>query len=123
MKEMNVMAKTPEAGWYPDPENPDMTRYWDGKQWTDARQAAPKGAATMDGRGLASFSVRRDILSNLRDTGGKYTKPFERGQLANLSILGGDWNDYAQIVMNMVIADTLMNIERELTIIRERTEG
>lgn len=29
------------AGWYPDPENPGQTRYWDGAVW-----AAPTGAGT-----------------------------------------------------------------------------
>ena len=26
------------AGWYADPENPQMARYWDGSQWTDDRR-------------------------------------------------------------------------------------
>ena len=30
--------ETPVAGWYPDPENPQMARYWDGSQWTDERR-------------------------------------------------------------------------------------
>ena len=25
----------PPAGWYPDPGNPAMQRYWDGQQWTE----------------------------------------------------------------------------------------
>ncbi len=35
------------AGWYPDPDQPQLQRYWDGTQWTDhrrdPRQAAPPG--------------------------------------------------------------------------------
>ncbi|KAA9134407.1 GmrSD restriction endonuclease domain-containing protein [Microbacterium caowuchunii] len=30
----------PPAGWFPDPQNPNQTRYWDGTQWT-AHYAPP----------------------------------------------------------------------------------
>ena len=26
---------TPAAGWYPDPQNASMKRYWDGSAWTE----------------------------------------------------------------------------------------
>lgn len=113
------MAEKADAGWYPDPENETKLRYFDGKRWTDETKAASTGSAAMDGRGLASFQRRRDILENLKQTGGKYAKPFEKGELASLSFFGGDWNDYAQIVMNMVMVDTLLNIERELVRLNE----
>ncbi|RPA65959.1 DUF2510 domain-containing protein [Gordonia oryzae] len=29
------------AGWYPDPVNPALQRYWDGVRWTE--HAAPRG--------------------------------------------------------------------------------
>jgi len=25
----------PTASWYPDPQNPELARYWDGERWTD----------------------------------------------------------------------------------------
>lgn len=28
-----------EAGWYPDPQNGEQERYWDGQEWTDRVQA------------------------------------------------------------------------------------
>lgn len=31
--------QSPPAGWYPDPEGPEL-RWWDGTQWTDHRHAA-----------------------------------------------------------------------------------
>jgi hypothetical protein len=31
--------KSPLAGWYPDPSNPQQKRFWDGTHWTD--QVAP----------------------------------------------------------------------------------
>ena len=30
----------PDAGWYPDPEDPSRYRRWDGDRWTDDRQPA-----------------------------------------------------------------------------------
>jgi hypothetical protein len=35
------MAKTPKAGWHPDPANPGRERYWDGTAWGDGRDAPP----------------------------------------------------------------------------------
>jgi hypothetical protein len=36
------------AGWYPDPEQDETQRYWDGRQWTDQR--APAAAPTTSSR-------------------------------------------------------------------------
>ena len=44
-----------EAGWYPDPDQPQTVRYWDGDAWTDQR--APKSEPaprSMSGASLAS---------------------------------------------------------------------
>ena len=38
------MAGAPPPGWYPDPSDPGLARYWDGEQWTEftgPRKAAP----------------------------------------------------------------------------------
>ncbi len=32
---------TPKAGWFPDPENPKQTRWWDGQQWTAQTSPPP----------------------------------------------------------------------------------
>jgi hypothetical protein len=34
-------SPTPPAGWFPDPEDPTLLRYWDGSIWTDQRFARP----------------------------------------------------------------------------------
>ena len=70
---------------------------------------------------LASPAGKREILNNLRNSDKKYRKPFESGNLAMLNLLGGDWNDYAQIVVNMLIADSLTNIEEALNELLRRT--
>ncbi|OBA72302.1 ATPase [Mycobacterium sp. 1554424.7] len=39
---------TTQAGWYPDPQSPEVLRYWDGRQWTSythAGAAAPNADA------------------------------------------------------------------------------
>lgn len=41
------------AGWYPDPQNPAQSRYYDGQQWTEhvqAPQYAPPVAPPMPSR-------------------------------------------------------------------------
>lgn len=31
-----AQAQQVPAGWYPDPQNPAVKRYWDGMQWTQS---------------------------------------------------------------------------------------
>lgn len=40
----------PPAGWYPDPEQAQTRRYWDGERWTDQR-------APLDEPGRSEFAV------------------------------------------------------------------
>ena len=43
------MSETPQAGWYPDPNDASQQRYWDGNAWTEHTAAgaaqAPAAAA------------------------------------------------------------------------------
>lgn len=45
----------------------------------------------------------------------KYALHFEQDRLAMASILGGDWEEYGQIVLQMAILDTLLSIEELLS--------
>jgi hypothetical protein len=38
---MSEVSKPP-ADWYPDPEQPNMLRYWDGERWTEQRAPQEK---------------------------------------------------------------------------------
>jgi len=62
---------SPSPGWYPDPEQPDTQRYWDGREWT--QQRAPKpiispqrlrsiGAAVLVILGILYFTGHLDHL-------------------------------------------------------------
>lgn len=39
------MSQVPEPGWYPNPENPQQIRWWDGQQWTDRTEPSPQQGA------------------------------------------------------------------------------
>jgi hypothetical protein len=69
--------------------------------------------------GIATLADKQQIIQSLKDTSGKYSKPFEKGKMARTSFLGGNWEEYAQIIMSMVMADTLLDIQSELERLNE----
>jgi hypothetical protein len=38
----------PVAGWYPDRDEPNTVRWWDGQQWTDYTQSVAPAAAAFE---------------------------------------------------------------------------
>lgn len=52
---------TPNAGWHPDPADPNLDRWWDGRQWTDRTRPRGTTAATAtearNGKRLAAIAA------------------------------------------------------------------
>lgn len=87
-----------QPGWYPDPQNPTIVRYWDGQQWTSATRpnslAAPtpptgttperktsSGAQILRSLGgLAVVVIAVAIVSNLIDNNYKTDERQEQQQ-------------------------------------------
>jgi hypothetical protein len=59
--------------------------------------------------------VRARILEMFKRGNSKYAKPFEKDRLATVSVMGGNWEEYGQIILQMAILDTLLSIEEHLT--------
>lgn len=51
------MSQTHAPGWYPDPSNPSLLRWWDGTTWTDQTAAAGGGGADAAGAGAGGGST------------------------------------------------------------------
>jgi hypothetical protein len=58
--------------------------------------------------------VRERILEMFKSANSKYAKPFEKDRLAWASVLGGNWEQYGAIVLQVAILDTLLSIEEKL---------
>jgi hypothetical protein len=63
----------------------------------------------------SSPETRANILEMFKRGNAKYAKPFEKDRLAMLSVFGGNWEEYGQIVLQMAILDTLLSIEEKLS--------
>lgn len=58
--------------------------------------------------------MREQILRMFKSLNTKYANPFEKDRLAVLSVMGGNWEEYGAIVLQMAILDTLLSIEEKL---------
>ena len=61
-----------------------------------------------------SPETRARILEMFKHANPKYAKPFDKDRLAVLSVMGGNWEEYGQVVLQMAILDTLLSIEELL---------
>jgi hypothetical protein len=66
--------------------------------------------------GIGSIADKRRAMEWLKYSDKKYRKPLQTGEMNVTNILGGSWNEYAQVVFSMMILDTLVNIEEQLRI-------
>jgi hypothetical protein len=62
----------------------------------------------------SSPEVRAAIAGMFKSGTGKYARPFNGDNLAGVSIFGGDWQEYGQVVLQVAILDTLLSIEEKL---------
>jgi hypothetical protein len=63
---------------------------------------------------IASRAEKQQIIQAMKDSNKKYAKPFDKGKMSTFSIMGGNWEEYAAIVMDMVTADTLLEVDEKL---------
>jgi hypothetical protein len=59
---------TPVAGWYQDPQNASMKRYWDGAQWTEQTQlvsSVPPPPPPAHGQAMPKKYLVESILATL----------------------------------------------------------
>ena len=59
---------TPVAGWYQDPQNASMKRYWDGTQWTEQTQltaTVPPPPPPSSGQAMPKKYLVESILATL----------------------------------------------------------
>jgi hypothetical protein len=63
----------------------------------------------------SSPEVRAQILEMFKRGNRKYALPFEKDRLAVASVMGGNWEEYGQIILQMAILDTLLSIEEKLS--------
>jgi hypothetical protein len=61
-----------------------------------------------------SAAKKRSIIANLIMSDNKYSKPFRRGRLSSFNLLGGDWNSFASLIVQLIIADTMLSIDGKL---------
>jgi hypothetical protein len=64
---------------------------------------------------MSTPEKRRQILEMFKKTNNKYAKPFDSDRLAIASLMGGGWEPYGQVVLQMAILDTLLSIEEKLS--------
>ena len=136
------------VGWQPLADNPQVHGNWNGQEWTGyimwdgsewidvmwdgaewidvvsetAPNVGPGGFEGSPRMGIASLEQKQEVINALKNANKKYAKPFEQGRMASVSIFGGNWESYAQIVMDMVSADTLLEIQGQLETLNRNIE-
>jgi len=80
-----MTSTSPPSGWYPDPNQPGLLRWWDGRAWTEHTQsttaaAAPGGEATGGpSQRVGDFTIPADLPSPPPRGGRGWGRPTRRG--------------------------------------------
>jgi hypothetical protein len=75
---------------------------------------APEQAAPPSAPLWSSPETRAAIIEMFKRGNRKYAKPFESNRLALASFMGGNWEEYGQVVLQMAMLETLLSIEEKL---------
>ena len=71
---------------------------------------------------IASREHKRQVIEDLMKVDNKYAKPFAKGKMARTSFLGGSLADSSQVVLSMMSADTLLEIDAQLERLNQNIE-
>jgi hypothetical protein len=86
------------------------------------RVGEPRLVLAPEGR-VVSEEVKRKVVASLSQQG-KYRRALQTGDLATISIIGTEsWSEYAQTVVQVLLLDTLMSVEREISRLNENLTG
>jgi Protein of unknown function (DUF2510) len=58
------VVSNPPAGWYPDPQQPDHQRYWDGSEWTEHFDPQTLVDATFRVGGIVRSKEKRLVVTS-----------------------------------------------------------
>jgi hypothetical protein len=72
---------------------------------------------------IATRQEKQQVIALLKNVNSKYAKPFDKGKMASAGFMAGSQEDYAQIVMGMVSADTLLDIDAQLERLNRNIEA
>ena len=92
-----------------------------GARAAQAQAQTPSGQPA-DPPPRSSPEARARILQMFKRGNRKYALPFEGDRLALTSFLGGNWEEYGQIILQMAILDTMLSIEEKLGDLLERDQ-
>lgn len=115
---------------------------WDGPySWAEAKAASqrreawdrehPRERAPLAGeewvppppRFPSSPETRRQILNAIAEMNSKYAKPFDKGKISLISLVGTEsWAELGEVVLQMAILDTMLSIEEKLGRLLEAAE-
>lgn len=93
---------------------PECRRRSDAARSDKTEQITEEGKETEASIMSISNDAKQTLLDSLMMGDDKYGKAFREGKLSWFSMMGGNWNEYAEVVLSLAIADTLLSIDRKL---------